>query len=407
MGKNNTNLSWNSLPWKEFHIKLFQLQRRIFRAMQTENIQDTIKFQKMLLTSKAVYFMAIKKVTAEKNRNANINLNYDAVLKLVLKLQDKLQYWEYNTIKKVCSNIEYKKRNCLELSTLEDDIVFCIWHYALEPIYNASFFTNAYGFRPYKTCLDLQKEILFQFNYVKKKAVKKIVTVKIENSFADLNYDLFLKNLIFPLDFKTSLMKALNNLLVINISLENLNIQPNKNLFSLLINFILCGIENISINNTSCYGLRYLNSIVYILDSYEDENILLEKIITFCKTKGMKIFFDTIYLVSSSKQFDFIHWHFVITNSLTITSYPSTDNWIIYRDTIKSLLQASTYPIKKRLEKIKMTTFNWCNNHRYSDMSKIKLQLYSLENWYIRYLRKKTNISKIDFYFSLKYVLDS
>ena len=27
-------------------------------------------------------------------------LNYDAVLKLVLKLQDKLQYWEYNTIKK-------------------------------------------------------------------------------------------------------------------------------------------------------------------------------------------------------------------------------------------------------------------------------------------------------------------
>ena len=87
MGKKSTNLSWTSLPWKEFQIKLFQLQRRIFRAMQSEDIQDTIKFQKMLLTSKAVYFMAIKKVIEDKNIDVNSNLNYDAVLKLVLKLQ--------------------------------------------------------------------------------------------------------------------------------------------------------------------------------------------------------------------------------------------------------------------------------------------------------------------------------
>lgn len=406
MGKKSTNLSWTSLPWKEFQIKLFQLQRRIFRAMQSEDIQDTIKFQKMLLTSKAVYFMAIKKVTEDKNIDVNSNLNYDAVLKLVLKLQDKLQYWEYSAVKKVCSNKEYRKRDCLEFSTIEDEIVFCIWHYALEPIYNASFFTNVYAFRSYKTCLDIQKEISFQFNYVKKKSTKKIITVRIENSFADLNFGLFLKNLIFPLKFKKSLIKALPNLLVIQTFLDPLSVPPNNNLFSLLTNFILFGIENISINKKSYYGLRYLNSIVYILDFYEDEKRLLEKINTFCTDKGLKIFFDTIQLVSSSKKFDFIYWHFLITNNLTITSYPSKDNWISYRDKIKSLLQASTYPIKKRLEKIKITTFNWYNYHKYSDMSKIRSQLYSLENWYISYLKKKTTISNIDFHFSLKYVLD-
>jgi hypothetical protein len=97
------NTSWDSLPWKNFQIKLFQLQCRIYRTMQTGNIKDTVKFQKILLKTKSAHFMAIWETFAE-NKFYELDvkryLNSNENMTIFTKMQNNLEQSEYSEKKK-------------------------------------------------------------------------------------------------------------------------------------------------------------------------------------------------------------------------------------------------------------------------------------------------------------------
>lgn len=103
MDKSIVDTSWNSLPWKEFQIKLFQLQCRIYRAMQTGDIKDVVKFQKILLKTKSAYFMALWHTTKEKRFNEidiTTYLNSNEKMPRFIRFQNNLNQFEYIEKKK-------------------------------------------------------------------------------------------------------------------------------------------------------------------------------------------------------------------------------------------------------------------------------------------------------------------
>ena len=55
--------SWKKLPWKKFRRDLFNLQQRVFKAVQAGNKRKTRFLQKLILKSKAARFLAIRQVT--------------------------------------------------------------------------------------------------------------------------------------------------------------------------------------------------------------------------------------------------------------------------------------------------------------------------------------------------------
>lgn len=55
--------SWKKLPWKKFRRNLFNLQKRVFKAVQAGNKRKARSLQKLILKSKAARFLVIRQVT--------------------------------------------------------------------------------------------------------------------------------------------------------------------------------------------------------------------------------------------------------------------------------------------------------------------------------------------------------
>ena len=103
MDKSTIDTSLDSLPWKDFQIKLFQLQCRIYRTMQTGNIQDTVKLQNKLLKTKSAYFMALWHVITEKKLydiDHEPFLNSNEEIAFLAKVENDIELYKHSEKKK-------------------------------------------------------------------------------------------------------------------------------------------------------------------------------------------------------------------------------------------------------------------------------------------------------------------
>jgi RNA-directed DNA polymerase len=275
-----------------------------------------------------------------------------------------------------------------------------LWSYALEPTYKSYFLTNSYGFRSYENIFDLQKEILFRLNKVGEKGNKKIVTINIDQLLNKEGLHTLLRDLIFPAKDKLRLIKAFEMGWKKKIS-SKLN---QRNILSfLLFNVALQGIENIICENGFICGFRYNFNLIYILEANENEDILLIKIKQFLDNRGFDLNLKKIKIVSLIDGFDFLYWHFTILSNNQIITYPSKNNWMTYKNKIKSTLKTSRYPMPIRIEKINKISKEWFYCHQYCDRSYITSQLYFLKSWFQKYLKSKTKMTRKEINYSFEY----
>ena len=154
------------------------------------------------------------------------------------------------------------------------------------------------------------------------------------------------------------------------------------------------GIENIICENGFICGFRYSYNIIYILEDNENENVLLSKVKQFLNERGFNLNFQNVKISKLNDGFDFLHWHFNLLNNNKIRISPSRNNWITYKNKIKSTLKNSRYPICLRIERLNKISKEWFYYHKYCDMSEIKSQLYSLKTWSQKYLKSKTSMTR-------------
>ena len=55
--------AWQDKPWKYFQRIVFRLQKRIYRAQQRHDRRTVHKLQRLLLTSQAARYLAVRRVT--------------------------------------------------------------------------------------------------------------------------------------------------------------------------------------------------------------------------------------------------------------------------------------------------------------------------------------------------------
>lgn len=401
MDKSIIDTSLDSLPWKDFQIKLFQLQCRIYRTMQIGNIQDTVRFQKILLKTKSAYLMAFWQIVTEKKLYEVDNksfLNSNEEIMLLRKMQNNVDSNE-NSEKKTLTLYKREKEG-FQISTIENEVKQRLWKYALEPTYKSYFVTNSYGFRSYENIFAVQKEILFRINKLREKENKKIVSITIDPSLNKADFHKVVKDLIFPAKEKLKLIKNFEmgwkNKIFFKLSERNF-------VSLLLINVALQGIENVICENGFICGIRYDYNVFYIIENNENENILLIKIKQFLNTKGFNLNSQKIKIAKLSDGFDFLHWHFTILTNNKVINYPSKNDWINYKNKIKSTLKNSRYPLYLRIEKINKISKEWFYYHKYCDLSEITLELYSLKVWSQKYLKSKTKMTTKQINYSLEY----
>nr|BDA98769.1 group II intron reverse transcriptase/maturase [Rhodomonas sp. NIES-1730] len=355
--------SWSSLPWKEFQIKLFQLQNRIYKAVLNGNIKDAIKFQKILLKSKASHFIAVRDISKKSVTKDQIFTNSLNKFISISKVHYELNI---NSNKKI-------KRNYANFITLEDEIICSIYQYALEPAYKASLFKNYSLSRLFKRSWKIQKKI--KCNDLSKNGKSFSIPIYKESLFNKRKSEYLLENIIFPLKYKLKLLILLKlKTLTINKFNKKTDFFCNVS-FPLVKSMSSYRIDTIYFTNNTLDGSSYVDNIKNLYDSSRSINDLLNFIRGFVFQIEIRSF-EPIFSYKS-------------------VNYHLKKKWEFCKNKIKSILKICTHPFNTRLKKANKTFKKWYFQHKYNyyGSSKRTLQMHSLEIWCSRYIKKNTKKS--------------
>jgi RNA-directed DNA polymerase len=149
---------WNKLPWKKIQVKVFKLQRRIYRASQQGNVKLVHKLQRLLLKSWYARLLAVRKVS-QLNRGKK-TAGIDGIKSLTpvqrLKLAENLKRLpEPRPLRRIWIPKPGKpEKRPLSIPVMADRAAQTVVKMALEPQWEAVFEPNVYGYRPGRSCQD-------------------------------------------------------------------------------------------------------------------------------------------------------------------------------------------------------------------------------------------------------------
>nr|YP_001293613.1 hypothetical protein RhsaCp144 [Rhodomonas salina]ABO70799.1 unknown [Rhodomonas salina] len=404
------NTSWKDLPWSKFQIKLFRLQSRICRAVQNGDVKKIIKIQKTLLQTKSVYFIAVKHIAELNERKVFLGhkkyyLTDDEKTKLALYVSQNITHWKHKKLQQISTTRLGDRKQVFFVSNFEDMVVQCVWQYALEP--------TCMRIKPANSCnpkinsniiaWNIQKKLLFNLN----EKQKKMLQIVVHRPWNKDQCQILMRQLIFPLRYKTSLIQALT-IGILDTIVTDIGI-PNNVISALLVDILLNGLEKLGCSNGKTRkldsrelvltGFRHGNNVVYMLQDHDNHNQVLDRVKCFLRQRGLTLLENKV--TKSTDGFDFLDWCFVLKSNAQPVSYPSNSNWRDYKNRIKSTLKSTRYKIHTRIQQLKSINAKWYKYHQYCDMGQIRSQLFSLVNWCKWYMRNNTRMHRLEIHSSV------
>ncbi|MBD2238311.1 reverse transcriptase N-terminal domain-containing protein [Aulosira sp. FACHB-113] len=104
---NNASESWNNLPWKQFRLNLFRLQKRVYKAVLVGDKRKAKSLQRLILKSTSAILLAIRQVTQLNagKKTAGIDgkasLTFEQRLKLSEELKSKAHNWSHQPLREI------------------------------------------------------------------------------------------------------------------------------------------------------------------------------------------------------------------------------------------------------------------------------------------------------------------
>jgi RNA-directed DNA polymerase len=206
---------WKSIPWRKLRKIVFRLQVRIFKAQKNGNALLVRKLQKLLLSSRAAKLLAIRQVTQLNTgrKTAGVDgkkaLEPSQRLALFEVLNKNWKQWKHQPLKRVYIPKADGTRRGLGIPTISDRAYQCLLKYALEPVAEAIFNAHSYGFRPGRSCHDVQRKIHSQLNSSAKGIEKRILELDIEKCFDKIDHKFLMQSIQMPKAAKQGLFRAI------------------------------------------------------------------------------------------------------------------------------------------------------------------------------------------------------
>ena len=150
----NWNVIWKRLPWKRFQQNLYRLQQRILRNSQQGNYRRAKQLQRFLLKSKSAIYLSVRQVTQLNNGKKTAGVDGLASLspKQRLELAEEILAlgldWQHSGLRMIPIPKSDGTKRELHVPCIKDRAYQCLLRYALEPMHEARFHKNSFGFRP-------------------------------------------------------------------------------------------------------------------------------------------------------------------------------------------------------------------------------------------------------------------
>ncbi len=149
---------WDSIPWKKHRRSVFKLQKRIYRATLQGNGKSVRKLQRLLMSSRAARFLAVRRV-AQVNAGKK-TAGVDGVKSLTkhqrLRMAQSLRIdGSAKPVRRVwIDKPDSEEKRPLGIPVMVNRARQTLVKEALEPEWEARFEANSYGFRPGRSCHD-------------------------------------------------------------------------------------------------------------------------------------------------------------------------------------------------------------------------------------------------------------
>lgn len=193
-----TRYEWNQLPWKKIQVKVFKLQRRIYRASQQGNVKLVHRLQRLLIKSWYGRLLAVRRVSQDNRgkRTAGVdglkNLSPPQRLQLAQSLR---QLPQAQPLRRIWIPKPGKlQKRPLSIPVIADRAAQALVKLALEPEWEAKLEPNVYGFRPGRSCHDAVAGI---FNIIRQRP-KYVLEGDISGCFENISHPVLLEKTQAP-----------------------------------------------------------------------------------------------------------------------------------------------------------------------------------------------------------------
>ena len=355
----NQTVEWRALPWRKLEVRVFKLQKRIFKASSRGDVKAVRKLQKTLMKSWSGKCIAVRKVTQDNQgkRTAGVDgfKNLSPYARLVLVTQLKVTGKSKPTRRVWIDKPGKVEKRPLGIPTMFDRALQALSKLAIEPEWEAKFEENSLGFRPGRSAHDAIEAI---FNSVSKKA-KYVLDADIAQCFDRIDHNALLEKLnTFPIlrkQIKAWLKSGVMDKGVFSGTDEG---TPQGGVISpLLANIALHGFEDYitsfktkgtykkgtsPIIGTKAQVVRYADDFVILHESEEFVNLLRQKADEWLKVMGLELKPSKTRLCHTSEGFDFLGFNVRQYQTGAYRAAKSTNVGIVAGTEMPTLMEPAT-----------------------------------------------------------------
>lgn len=359
MSKTQENLTveWKDLNWRKLEVRVWKLQKRIFRASQRGDIRAVRRLQKTLMRSWSGKCMAVRKVSQDNQGKLTAGVDgiksLSPAARLTLVSQLKLTGLSKPTRRVWIDKPGKTQKRPLGIPTMFDRALQALVKLALEPEWEARFEPNSYGFRPGRSALDAIEAI---FKNVRQKA-KYVLDADISQCFDRIDHQSLLNKLnTFPTlrqQIKAWLKSGVMDEGVLSSTKEG---TPQGGVISpLLANIALHGLEEY-ITGFKFKGsrykaalVRYADDFVIIHESLEFVEYLQQQIESWLTGMGLELNLSKTHICHTSEGFNFLGFN---VRQYKVGAYKAAHNGHGQNLGFNTLITPSQEAVKRHLDSI-------------------------------------------------------
>lgn len=365
---------WHELPWKKFERVAFRLQKRIYKAKQRGDERTARNLQKLLMKSRAARFLAVRRVSQLNSGKRTAGIDGQAHLTVPERYQiveqlSEAHQWNHQGLREIPIPKADGSQRLLKIPTLRDRAWQTVVAMALEPLAEATFHANSYGFRPGRGCWDAQRVLWSRTRKRTSNFSGLIYELDIKKCFDRIDHQDLIKRVELPKPYQEGLWRALKA--GIHPDYPEQGTPQGGPISPLLANIALNGIEELG----AC--VRYADDMVFVIRCGEEVDALKQKIDDFLAIRGLEIKAEKSCVVEMAKGFNFLGFSFKKLANGTARSYPQDDSFKRLRGEVKKLLK-SPLAKKWKAEKIGSKVRGWLTYYRNCNMTVMSERLWKL-----------------------------